>query len=97
VLGPVGEQQRCLRARGGWRSPQELEQLGRELAATATDMVRWVPTEGIQLSLAAARVMARLMDNGPTRISDIATLEHSSQPTMTNHVKRLERVELVPR
>ena len=47
------------------------------------------------LSLAATRLLARLQDNGPTRISDLATQERSSQPTITNHVKRLEAAGLV--
>ena len=61
-------------------------------------MVRWVPKEnGFTISLAAARLLARLHDNGPTRISDLATAERCSQPTITNHVKRLEAARLVDR
>ena len=47
------------------------------------------------MSLAAARLLARLLDNGPTRISDLAIQERCSQPTITNHVKRLEAAGLV--
>ncbi|HEY0237182.1 MAG TPA: MarR family transcriptional regulator [Friedmanniella sp.] len=60
-------------------------------------MVRWLPTDGFSLSLAAARILGRLSDRGPTRISDITQLEHSSQPTITNHVKRLELAGLARR
>jgi DNA-binding MarR family transcriptional regulator len=61
-------------------------------------MVRWVPKEnGFGISLAAARLLARLHDNGPTRISDLALAERCSQPTITNHVKRLEAARLVER
>ncbi|HLL63968.1 MAG TPA: MarR family transcriptional regulator [Propionibacteriaceae bacterium] len=75
-----------------------LQQLGEELISTAARMVRWAPREqGFQISLAAARLLARLHDNGPTRISDLATAERCSQPTITNHVKRLEAAELVAR
>ena len=75
-----------------------LQQLGEELISTAARMVRWAPREqGFQISLAAARLLARLHDNGPTRISDLATAERCSQPTITNHVKRLEAAALVAR
>jgi DNA-binding MarR family transcriptional regulator len=60
--------------------------------------VRWVPKEdGFGISLAAARLLARLHDDGPTRISDLALAEKCSQPTITNHVKRLEAAQLVDR
>ena len=76
----------------------DLQGLGEELITTAARMVRWVPREhGFTISLAAARLLARLQDNGPTRISDLATAEHCSQPTITNHVKRLEAAQLVDR
>jgi len=61
-------------------------------------VVRWVPKEnGFGISLAAARLLARLHDAGPTRISDLALAEKCSQPTITNHVKRLEAAHLVDR
>ena len=76
----------------------DLQQLGEELISTAARLVRWAPREqGPQISLAAARLLARLHDNGPTRISDLATAERCSQPTITNHVKRLEAAALVAR
>ena len=75
----------------------DLHQLGEDLVTTAARVVRWVPTDGFTLSLAATRVLARLLDNGPTRISDLATQERCSQPTITNHVKRLETAGLVAR
>ena len=76
---------------------EDIRQLGEELVTTAARMVRWVPKDGIGMSLAAARILARLLDNGPTRISDLALQERSSQPTITNHVKRLEAAGLVRR
>jgi DNA-binding MarR family transcriptional regulator len=76
----------------------DLHALGEDLIATAARIVRWVPKEnGFTISLAAARLLARLHDNGPTRISDLATAERCSQPTITNHVKRLEAAHLVDR
>jgi DNA-binding MarR family transcriptional regulator len=76
---------------------EDLQQLGEDLITTAARIVRWAPTEGWALSLASARILARLSDTGPSRISDLAALEKCSQPTITNHVKRLEAAELVSR
>jgi DNA-binding MarR family transcriptional regulator len=76
----------------------DLQRLGEELITTAARMIRWVPKEhGFGISLAAARLLARLHDNGPTRISDLAIAERCSQPTITNHIKRLEAAQLVDR
>jgi DNA-binding MarR family transcriptional regulator len=75
----------------------DLQELGEELITTAARMVRWVPKDGFTISLAAARLLARLHDNGPTRISDLAIAERCSQPTITNHIKRLEAGQLVER
>ena len=76
----------------------DLHALGEDLITHAARMVRWAPKDSsIELSLAAARLLARLYDNGPTRISDLAIAERCSQPTITNHVKRLEAARLVQR
>ena len=80
------------------RMDEDLHALGEDLITTAARVVRWVPKEdGFGISLAAARLLARLNDNGPTRISDLALAEKCSQPTITNHVKRLEAAQLVDR
>ena len=77
---------------------EDLSALGEDLITTAARVVRWVPKEdGFGISLAAARLLARLQDDGPTRISDLALAEKCSQPTITNHVKRLEAAHLVDR
>lgn len=76
---------------------EDLSQLGEDLVTTSARVVRWVRTDGLTLSLASARILARLFDNGPSRIGDLAALERSSQPTITNHVKRLEAASLVER
>ena len=76
----------------------DLHALGEDLITTAARVVRWVPKEnGFSISLAAARLLARLQDDGPTRISELAVAEKCSQPTITNHVKRLEAARLVDR
>jgi DNA-binding MarR family transcriptional regulator len=76
---------------------QDLHDLGEALISTAARVVRWAPKGDSDLSLSAARILARLSDKGPTRISELASAEKSSQPTITNHVKRLESAGLVDR
>src|SRR5512132_356988 len=76
----------------------DLHALGEDLITTAARVVRWVPKEnGFGLSLAAARLLARLPHDGPTRTSELAVAEDCSQPTITNHVKRLEAAHRVER
>jgi DNA-binding MarR family transcriptional regulator len=80
------------------RMDDDLHALGEDLITTAARVVRWIPREnGFGISLAAARLLARLQDDGPTRISELAVAENCSQPTITNHVKRLEAAHLVDR
>ena len=77
---------------------EDLHGLGEDLITTSARVVRWVPkSTEYTLSLAAARILARLSDGGPTRISELAHAERCSQPTITNHVKRLEAAQLVTR
>ena len=75
----------------------DLHELGELLVSTSAALVRRLPSDGMELSIAAARVLARIKDNGPCRISDLAVQERSSQPTITNHIKRLEAAGLVER
>jgi DNA-binding MarR family transcriptional regulator len=51
----------------------------------------------LPLPWAQARLLGTIEDQGPTRISDLAALDHSSQPTMTTQVRRLEDAGLVTR
>ncbi len=44
----------------------------------------------LPLTFAQARLLSTILDQGPTRISDLAALDHCSPPTMTTHVRRLE-------
>lgn len=76
---------------------EELTRLGEDLVTTSARVVRWVRADGLSLSLASARILARLFDVGSARIGDLAAAERSSQPTITNHVKRLEAAGLVER
>lgn len=72
--------------------------LGEELIRTCARVVRWAPAEHAGLSVAATRILSRVNDaGGGIRISDLAVAERSSQPTITNHIKRLEALGLVRR
>ncbi|AFM18072.1 transcriptional regulator [Mycolicibacterium chubuense NBB4] len=46
---------------------------------------------------AQARLLSTIEDRGEARISDLAALDHCSQPTMTTQVRRLEDAGLVTR
>ena len=77
---------------------EDLHALGEDLITSCARVVRWVPKTGpATLSLAAARILARLADDGPTRISELAVAERCSQPTITNHIKRMETAGFVQR
>ena len=47
------------------------------------------------LPFAQARLLSTIEDQGEARISDLAALDHCSQPTMTTQVRRLEDAGLV--
>jgi DNA-binding MarR family transcriptional regulator len=49
------------------------------------------------LPFAQARLLAAIEDQGTSRISDLAELDHCSQPTMTTQVRKLEDAGLVSR
>ena len=51
----------------------------------------------MQLPYAQARLLSAIEDRGAARISDLAALDHCSQPTMTTQVRRLEDAGLVSR
>jgi DNA-binding MarR family transcriptional regulator len=75
----------------------DLHQLGEDLISISARVVRWAPAEHAGVSVAAARILGRLRDAGQLKISDLAIAERSSQPTITNHIKRLEEAGLVER
>jgi DNA-binding MarR family transcriptional regulator len=51
----------------------------------------------VNLPFAQARLLAAIEDQGTARISDLAELDHCSQPTMTTQVRKLEDAGLVSR
>ena len=65
--------------------------LGSELLTVVARLNR-LATQRIRLPLpwAQARLLGTIDDQGEARISDLAELDHCSQPTMTTQVRRLE-------
>ncbi|MCH9735266.1 MAG: MarR family transcriptional regulator [Actinomycetia bacterium] len=49
------------------------------------------------IPFAQARLLSTIEDQGEARISDLAALDHCSQPTMTTQVRRLEAAGMVTR
>ena len=72
--------------------------LGSELLTVVARLNR-LATQRIRLPLpwAQARLLSTIADQGEARISDLAELDHCSQPTMTTQVRRLEDAGLVTR
>lgn len=73
-------------------------ELGTELLTVVARLNR-LATQRIRLPLpwAQARLLGTIEDCGEARISDLAELDHCSQPTMTIQVRRLEDAGLVAR
>lgn len=78
--------------------PDNTAALGADLLAVVARINR-LANQRIELPLpvAQARLLSTIEDQGPTRISDLAALDHCSQPTMTTQVRRLEDAGLVTR
>ena len=65
--------------------------LGADLLAVVARINRLATQRArLPLGYAQARLLSTIEDQGPTRISDLAALDHCSQPTMTTQVRRLE-------
>ncbi len=65
--------------------------LGADLLAVVARVNRLATQRArLPLGFAQARLLSTIEDQGPTRISDLAALDHCSQPTMTTQVRRLE-------
>lgn len=78
--------------------PDDTAALGADLLAVVARINR-LASQRIELPLpfAQARLLATIEDQGQTRISDLAAIDHCSQPTMTTQVRRLEDAGLVSR
>lgn len=72
--------------------------LAADLLAAVARLNR-LATQQVRLGLpyAQARLLSTIEDRGAARISDLAVLDHCSQPTMTSQVRRLEDAKLVSR
>ncbi len=73
-------------------------ELGADLLAAVARLNRLATQRArIPLPFAQARLLSTIEDQGAARISDLAALDHCSQPTMTTQVRRLEDAGLVSR
>ena len=72
--------------------------LGSDLLAVVARLYRFT-TQRIQIPLPAAqaRMLAAIEAHREARICDLAAIDHCSQPTMTNQVRRFEEAGLVTR
>lgn len=72
--------------------------LAADLLATVARLNR-LATQRVRMTLpyAQARLLSAIEDKGSARISDLAALDHCSQPTMTTQVRRLEDAGMVSR
>ena len=72
--------------------------LGADLLAVVARLNRLASQRArIPLPFAQGRLLSTIEDQGASRISDLAALDHCSQPTMTMQVRRLEDAGLVSR
>ena len=72
--------------------------LGAELLSVVARLNRLANQRArIPLPFAQARLLSTIEDQGAARISDLAALDHCSQPTMTTQVRRLEDAGMVSR
>jgi DNA-binding MarR family transcriptional regulator len=69
----------------------EADELGNDLLRSAARLTRWASRHAsFDVPMAQARLLALLDELGPSRVSTLAHADHSSQPTMTTQVQRLE-------
>jgi DNA-binding MarR family transcriptional regulator len=71
-------------------STKELTQLGVEVVVASARLTRMASRDVTALPHAAMRLLGRLDELGPTRISELAKADRCSQPTMSNLVQRQE-------
>jgi DNA-binding MarR family transcriptional regulator len=68
----------------------DLSQLGVDVVVASARLTRLASRDVSALPHAAMRLMGRLDELGPTRISELAKADRCSQPTMSNLVQRQE-------
>jgi DNA-binding MarR family transcriptional regulator len=73
-------------------------QLGDDLLRNAARLNRWATRHAdLEVPFAQARLLSLLEELGPARIGDLARADHTSQPTLTSCVQRLEAAGWVRR
>ncbi len=75
----------------------QLAELGVEFVVAAARLTRFASRNVAAMPHAAMRLLARLDELGPTRVSDLAKADRSSQPAMTTLVQRQEELGRVRR
>lgn len=75
----------------------DLSQLGVDVVVASARLTRLASRDVSALPHAAMRLMGRLDELGPTRISELAKADRCSQPTMSNLVQRQEENGFVRR
>jgi DNA-binding MarR family transcriptional regulator len=75
----------------------DLTQLGVDLVVASARVTRMASRDVSALPHAAMRLLGRLDELGPTRISELAKADRCSQPTMSNLVQRQEELGWVRR
>ncbi|WP_433162974.1 MarR family winged helix-turn-helix transcriptional regulator [Kribbella sp. CA-247076] len=78
-------------------SGPELTQLSVEMVVASARLTRMASRDVSALPHAAMRLLGRLDELGPTRISELAKADRCSQPTMSTLVQRQEEQGLVRR
>lgn len=72
--------------------------LGNDLLRSAARLSRWASRHAsFDVPFAQARLLALLDELGPSRVSTLAAADHSSQPTTTTQLNRLEAAGWVHR
>jgi DNA-binding MarR family transcriptional regulator len=65
--------------------------LGNDLLRSAARLTRWASRHAsFDVPFAQARLLALLDELGPSRVSTLAAADHSSQPSITTQLHRLE-------
>lgn len=76
----------------------QVSDTGSRLLSAVARLNRWATRQAeFDTPPAQARLLALISEVGPARIGELAVADHSSQPTMTIQVQRLEAAGLVQR
>src|SRR5436190_23398337 len=69
----------------------QADELGNDLLRAAARLTRWAARNAsFDVPMAQARLLALMDELGPARVSVLAEADHTSQPTMTSQLHRLE-------